>query len=129
MAKALFEWDTRLDRSPQDAARRASAWMTPALAARQAVVTGGGGLAWSQLAVVDGYTTAAATLDTEPPPAVATGQTVRRVFVTVMGVTAVAATGASGPAVWRQSWVVLISLTRLPQGWRVAQLVEQPAGG
>ncbi len=155
-SQALFVWDTRLDRSPQDAARRVAVWMTPVLAARQDVVTGGGGVAWAQLAAADGYTTASTTPDTEPPPptpaAGQSAQAVRRVFVEVTAHAAgpgstgssrpaalppgaspgsaleTSGAGAAGGVVWRQSWVVLVSLARLPQGWRVAQLVEQPAG-
>lgn len=55
-------WDTQLDQSPQDAARRAAGWMTPALAHKTRTArTAGGGSWWEQLAAAKGWTTATAT--------------------------------------------------------------------
>lgn len=52
-----WSWDTRLDESPNDAARRATRWMSKDLAAAFATpLPGDGGAAWRHLAAVKGYT-------------------------------------------------------------------------
>ncbi len=125
VATTLYTWDVRLDRSPQDAARRATAWMTPAEAARNAAaVTGGGGATWLALAAHDGWTTASASPDTEPPPPVTAGATARRVLVTV---TTHTVDGTTLPA---QSKVVLVALTHAGNGeWLADRVIVQSTGG
>lgn len=59
-AYVITAWsqDTRIDRSPNDAVRRAKRWMTPRLAAVYATpLPGAGGADWSALRAADGYTT------------------------------------------------------------------------
>ena len=123
VALTTFRYDAALDASPQDAARRAARWMTPAAAARVSALTAGGGAWWLTLSASHGWTSTTARRDTEPPPAVSDAATARRVFVTV---TAHAANGASLPG---QSWVVVVALSRTPDGrWKASQVLSEPEG-
>lgn len=61
-AVTVYTQDTRLDASPNDAARRARGWMTPDLARSYATgLPGSGGEPWRQLAAAGGYTKVSAT--------------------------------------------------------------------
>lgn len=125
VATAAWTWDTRIDTTPQDGARRAAVWMTPVEAQRsQAPLTSGGGNYWTQLAQQDGWTSVTVTQDTEPPPAPAGGETARRVFVTV------AAHTATGPPPAEQHWTVVVALTRNEAGrWLASRVLMRPFEG
>jgi len=122
VATAAWTWDTRIDTTPQDGARRAAVWMTPAEAPRgQAALTSGGGNYWTQLAQQDGWTSVTVTPDTEPPPAATGAETARRVFVTVAAHT----TTGSPPS--DQHWTVVVALSRGEAGrWLVSQVLMRP---
>lgn len=61
VAMTVWSWDTDLDYSPQDAARRAAQWMTAPLAQRTRTArTGGGDSTWQAVAAGHGWTTATA---------------------------------------------------------------------
>jgi hypothetical protein len=70
-ARASFLQDTRIDRSPSDAARRAARWARPSYAAElSSPGRAPGGAAWNAMAAHDGYTTVTATQnddDGRPP--------------------------------------------------------------
>lgn len=123
VAATVFGWDTRIDHSPQDAARRAVGWMTPQLAARtRAAATAGGGAAWDALAAHHGWTSTTVRADPEYPATTTSTGAVRRVVVTVTPHTA---DKAQLPG---QSWLVLVTLQRAGHAWQVAQVLPQPDG-
>lgn len=124
VAVTTWTWDARLDNSPQDAARRAAVWMTPAAAAlARSVRTSGGGADWLALARRDGWTTATAADDTEPPPPPVDGATARRVFVTLTP-----HPGGTGMPV--QHWTVVVSVQVTTGGvWRASGVSSQPTNG
>lgn len=121
IANTVLRYDAALDSSPQDAARRATPWLTPALAARQDAAVAGGGAWWNELVAANGWTSTATTPDPEPPPNLGQAVAMRRLFVTV---TPHAASGTPPP----QEWVVEVMLTRpSPNGqWLADRLQVQP---
>lgn len=61
--------DPRIDKSPNDGARRAAVWLTPDLAAAiRKPLPGDGGSSWAQLVATHGYTTATAIEMTNEEP-------------------------------------------------------------
>jgi len=124
VAATAFRWDTRIDRSPQDAARRAVGWMTPQEAARTtAAATSGGGAAWAALAAHHGWTSTTVRGDTElPAPTTNTGAA-RRVVVTVTAHT------GDRTRLPGQSWLVLVTLQQAGRhAWLASQVLPQPDG-
>lgn len=130
VAVTTFVYDTRLDRSAQDASRRAVRWMTPEAASRAEATTAGSGAWWSALAADDGWTTATAQPDTEPPPATEGGRTFRRLFVTVTPASSATSPAPASPLPPVQRWVVVVALSHDPslptRGWRATEVLARP---
>lgn len=123
IASTLLRFDTALDLSPQDAARRASKWMTPELADEQDAQVAGGGAWWNDLAAGNGWTSTVTTPDPEPPPDLGEKLAVRRLFVTVQPHT----DAHTAPAPAPQKWVVEVMLARPSSSaqWKAERLQAQ----
>lgn len=106
VAVTCATWDTALDYSTQDAARRAAGWMVPALAIRTRTArTAGSGATWNTLAAGKGWTTATASL-WAPVQSSNKGRTVTvPLMLTITG----HVTSGQAPATWHELEMVTLT--------------------